>query len=109
LNTQLKKRKEHSLTGRINLLLMEDAFKAVKKNHGAAGIDKVSIELYALYKHINLEILMRDLKDRSYKPKPLKRVYIPKGKGKMRPLGIPAVSCRIAQEVIRRLISPIWL
>lgn len=108
MTTQPKKRKVHSLTGRINQNLMDDAFKAVKRNRGAAGIDKMSIDLYAKHAYTNLETLMRDLKNRSYQPKPLKRVYIPKGKGKMRPLGIPTVSCRIAQEVVRRLISPIF-
>lgn len=108
LNTQPKKRKVHSLTGRINTDLMEEAYKAVKRNRGAAGIDKVSIELYSKLACTNLEILMRKLKDGSYKPKPLKRVYIPKGNGKTRALGIPTVECRIAQEVLRRLISPIF-
>ncbi len=87
---------------------MEAAFKAVKRNRGAAGIDKVTIDLYAKNSCTNLTNLMRKLKDRNYFPKPLKRVYIPKGKRKMRPLGIPTVDCRIAQEVIRRLISPIF-
>src|ERR1700730_5384467 len=108
MNTQPKKRKVHSLTGRINRQLMEEAFKAVKRNRGAAGIDKVSIDLYSKNSYTNLEALMRDLKNRSYQPKPLKRVYIPKGKGKMRPLGIPTVTCRVAQEVVRRLINPIF-
>lgn len=87
---------------------MEEAFKSVKRNRGAAGIDKVSIELYSQHVGTNLESLMRQLKDRSYVPIPLKRVFIPKGKGKMRPLGIPTVQCRIAQEVVRRLINPIF-
>lgn len=87
---------------------MDDAFKAVKRNRGAAGIDKVSIDLYDKHACTNLELLMRDLKNRSYQPKPLKRVHIPKGKGKTRPLGIPTVQCRIAQEVVRRLINPIF-
>ena len=87
---------------------MEDAFKAVKRNRGAAGVDKVTIDLYAKHACTNLESLMRRLKTRSYIPKPLRREYIPKGKGKLRPLGIPAVECRTAQEVIRRLINPIF-
>lgn len=87
---------------------MEEAFKAVKRNRGAAGIDKISIDSYAMYKHRNLEMVMRNLKNRSYEPKPLKRVFIPKGKGKRRALGIPTVECRIAQEVVRRLINPIF-
>jgi group II intron reverse transcriptase/maturase len=87
---------------------MMDSWKAVKRNRGAAGIDKISIELYSQHVGTNLEKLMRELKTRSYQPKPLKRVYIPKGKNKLRPLGIPAVACRIAQEVLRRLISPIF-
>lgn len=103
---QPKKCKIHSLTGRITPTLMLESWKAVRRNRGAAGIDKISIELYSQHVGTNLEKLMRELKTRSYQPKPLKRVYIPKGKGKLRPLGIPAVACRIVQEVIRRLISP---
>lgn len=87
---------------------MKDAYKAVKRNRGAAGIDKVTIDLYDKDLYTNLENLMCKLKDRSYKPKPLRRVHIPKGKGKTRPLGIPTVPCRIAQEIVRRLINPIF-
>ena len=103
-----KKFKAHSLTGRINPQLMWLAFKAVKKNRGAAGLDKVSIKMFEKNLQQNLDALMRELKSRTYKPIPLKRVYIPKGGGKLRPLGIPAVRCRIAQEVVRRLIEPIF-
>jgi RNA-directed DNA polymerase len=106
VNTQPKKCKVHSLTGRINQKLMEDAYKSVKSNRGAAGIDRMSIDMFDRNSQTYLEALMRDLKNRSYQPKPLKRVYIPKGKGKLRPLGIPTVTCRVAQEVVRRLINP---
>jgi RNA-directed DNA polymerase len=99
------KLKVHSLTGRITDELMHKAFKAVKKNRGAAGIDKVSIEMYESNLSENLVSLMRDLKQRTYMPIPLRRVHIPKGKGKTRPLGIPGVRCRVAQEVIRQLIN----
>ena len=103
-----KKFKVHSLTGRINPELMGIAFKAVKKNRGAAGLDRVSIKMFEDNLEQNLDALMRQLKSRTYKPIALKRVYIPKGGGKLRPLGIPAVRCRIAQEVVRRLIEPIF-
>ncbi len=56
----------------------------------------------------NLTALMTELKSGEYVPFPLKRVFIPKGGGKLRPLGIPAVRCRIAQEVVRSLINPIF-
>lgn len=106
-----KKIKVHSLTGRITDELMFKAWKSVKKNRGAAGIDKVSIEMFEANLEQNLERLKRNLKDRSYHPKPLKRKWIPKGpekNAKLRPLGIPAVRCRVAQEIIRRLINPIY-
>lgn len=103
-----RKFKVHSLTGRITPVLMGKAFKAVKKNRGAAGLDKVSIKMFGENLEQNLECLMKDLKTRSYLPIPLRRVYIPKDKDNFRPLGIPAVRCRVAQEVVRQLISPVF-
>src|SRR5574342_5876 len=97
--------KAHSLTGRITFDLMCKAFKAVKKNRGAAGIDKVSIKMFERQRDQNLIKLMKDLKTGAYWPYPLRRHYIPKAPGKFRPLGIPAVRDRVAQEVIRRLIE----
>jgi group II intron reverse transcriptase/maturase len=104
----LAKIKAHSLTGRITLPLLATAFRNVKRNRGAAGIDKVSIRLYENNLLQNLLALMRRLKDRSYQPLPLRRVHIPKGDGKTRPLGIPAVRDRVAQEVLRLLLSPLF-
>jgi RNA-directed DNA polymerase len=100
--------KVHSLTGRITEELMLKAFKAVKKNRGAAGIDKMTIVMYESNLTKNLLSLMREIKQGKFLPKPLRRVHIPKGDGKTRPLGIPTVKCRIAQEVLRRLINPIF-
>jgi len=106
-----KKQKVHSLTGRIDDRLMRQAFKAVKRNRGAAGIDKVSIAMFEENLGANLAALQRDLKTRGkFVPKPNRRMWIPKdarGK-KLRPLGIPAVRDRIAQEVVRRLLEPIF-
>jgi RNA-directed DNA polymerase len=83
--------KAHSLTGRITETLMLTAFRNVKRNRGAAGIDKVSIRLFERNLLQNLLALMRQLKSRTYKPLPLRRVWIPKGDGKTRPLGIPMI------------------
>lgn len=105
-----KKRKVHSLTGRITYPLVYAAWRAVRRNRGAAGIDKVSVQMFEANLDDNLQALMRDLKKGSFEPKPLRRVYIPKdaGKKRFRPLGIPAVRDRVAQEVIRRLLEPIF-
>jgi RNA-directed DNA polymerase len=106
-----KKRKVHSLTGRIDDRLIMQSFKAVKRNRGAAGIDKVSIGMFEENLDANLASLKRDLKTKgSFVPNPLRRVWITKdAKGKkLRPLGIPAVRDRVAQEVIRRLLEPIF-
>lgn len=100
--------KVHSLTGRITLPLVQAAFKAVKRNRGAAGIDKVSITMYEANLAENLNALERDLKNGSFQPFPSRRQFISKGEGKFRPLGIPAVRDRVAQEVIRRLLQPIF-
>jgi group II intron reverse transcriptase/maturase len=100
--------KAHSLTGRITDGLMLESFKAVKRNRGAAGIDKVSIKMFEANLADNLRALMRDLKTGSFQPHPLRRHLIPKNETEFRPLGIPAVRDRVAQEVVRRLLSPIF-
>lgn len=84
------------------------AFKAVKRNRGAAGIDKVSINMFEANLAGNLLALERDLKDGSFVPFSLRRKFIPKEPGKFPPLGIPAVRDRVAQEVARRLLHPIF-
>jgi len=104
------KLKVHSLTGRITPQLMFEAWQAVRRNRGAAGVDKVSIQMFEQNLNANLDRLMRELKQRTYQPLPARRVYIPKdARGtKFRPLGIPAVRDRVAQEVLRRLLNPIF-
>lgn len=100
--------KHHSLTGRISYAVMVEAFLAVKKNRGAAGVDRVSIGMFENNLEQNLVSLMRDLKGRTFRPKPARRTYIDKGGGKKRPLGIPCVRDRVAQEVLRRLLTPLF-
>src|SRR6266404_926317 len=104
----IAKPKAHSLTGRITQPLLLAAFKAVKRNRGAAGIDKVSLKMFERNLADNLLALERDLKDGSFQPFPLRRKFIPKEPGKFRPLGIPAVRDRVAQEALRRRLHPIF-
>ena len=89
---------------------MMEAWRKVRRNRGAAGVDKVSIQMFETNLEANLARLMRELKDGSFQPLPARRVYIPKDikRTKFRPLGIPAVRDRIAQEVLRCLLSPIF-
>lgn len=101
-------RKEHSLTGRITPEVMRRAFRNVKRNRGAAGVDKVSIAMFEANLDANLDALMRALKSREFYPLPLRRAYIPKSPTQMRPLGIPAVRDRVAQDVCRQLLEPIF-
>lgn len=88
--------------------LMQAAFKAVKRNRGAAGIDRVSIQMFEGNLDENLQALMRDLKGGTFEPMPLRRKLIPKNESEFRPLGIPAVRDRIAQEVVRKILNPIF-
>jgi group II intron reverse transcriptase/maturase len=106
----MSRRKEHSLTGRITLSVMKSAFRAVKRNRGAAGVDKVSIKMFEANLDENLTALMRELKTGTFRARPLRRVHIPKAPGSKatRPLGIPVVRDRVGQEVLRQLLSPIF-
>lgn len=100
--------KAHSLTGQICPALMLKAFKAVRRNRGAAGVDKVSVLLFEKNLDENLLSLMRDLKAGSFQPLPLRRHHLPKGDGSFRPLGIPVVRDRVAQAVLRLLLQPVF-
>ncbi|MFH1906905.1 MAG: group II intron reverse transcriptase/maturase [Chloroflexota bacterium] len=104
-----QRRKVHSLTGRIDMARMRRAFQAVKRNRGAAGVDKVDIRSFEANLDDNLAALMFDLKHKGcYHAAPLRRAYIPKGEGKLRPLGIPTVRDRVAQEVVHSLLEPVF-
>ncbi len=110
LDIKQKKLKAFSLTGRITPEVMRKAWKAVKRNRGAAGVDKVTTDKYEEKVDNHLARLMKDLKTRNaYQTLPLRRLYIPKGgSNQLRPLGIPTVDARVAQEVIRQILNPIF-
>ena len=85
-----------------------EAYKQVKANRGAAGVDGQSIEDFERDLSNNLYRIWNRMCSGSYFPPPVRRVDIPKGdSGKTRPLGIPAVSDRIAQTVVKRHLEPI--
>lgn len=84
-----------------------EAFKSVKANQGAAGVDGQSIQKFETQLAGNLYKLWNRMSSGSYMPPPVRRVEIPKANGGTRPLGIPTVADRIAQEVVRRYLEPL--
>jgi RNA-directed DNA polymerase len=84
-----------------------EAFKRVKANQGAAGVDGQSIEEFEARLGDNLYKLWNRLSSGSYMPPPVRRVDIPKATSGTRPLGIPTVADRIGQEVVRRYLEPL--
>ena len=84
------------------------AYKKVIANKGASGIDKVTVEELGKYIRGNKEEIIKSLRNRTYFPKPVRRVYIPKSNGKKRPLGIPTVLDRTIQQAIAQPISDIY-
>ncbi|HEU0290982.1 MAG TPA: group II intron reverse transcriptase/maturase [Burkholderiales bacterium] len=84
-----------------------EAFKRVKASQGAAGVDGQSIAEFEANLSGNLYKLWNRMSSGSYLPPPVRRVDIPKADGGTRPLGIPTVADRIAQEVARRYLEPI--
>ena len=83
-----------------------DAYKRIKANRGAAGVDGQSITEFEENLSANLYKLWNRLASGSYFPPPVRRVEIPKGDGRTRPLGIPTVADRIAQMVVTRFLQP---
>ena len=84
-----------------------EAYQQVKANRGSAGIDEETIAMFEQNLPRNLYKLWNRMSSGSYFPPPVKQVEIPKAKGGTRRLGIPTVSDRIAQTVVKRAIEPI--
>ena len=84
------------------------AWQRVARNKGAAGVDGQSVERFAYQSERYLLELHTEVKDGTYRPSPVKRVEIPKGDGKTRPLGIPTVKDRIVQAALKMVIEPIF-
>ncbi len=84
------------------------AWTKVRANKGAAGVDGQSIARFAAKADVYLSELSAALREGTYQPQAVKRVDIPKGDGKTRPLGIPTVKDRIVQQAVRLVIEPIF-
>ena len=84
------------------------AYKQVKKNKGAHGVDGMEVEYLLQYLKDNGDELRKSILDGKYRPNPVRRVEIPKDNGKMRQLGIPTVVDRLVQQAVAQILSPIF-
>ena len=91
----------------LNEANLRECFDLLKEGK-AAGIDGVRIEKYGQTLDQNLKNLVARLKSQAYKPQPVRRTYIPKSNGKLRPLGIPATEDKLVQVGIARILEAIY-
>ena len=103
-------RRFHALYDRIHRSdVLWEAWERVRENRGAAGVDRVTladVENYGV--HRMLDELAVDLRAGKYHPSPVRRVEIPKPDGQMRPLGIPTVRDRVAQQATKIVLEPVF-
>ena len=90
----------------ITKMMVWEAYKKVKSNKGSAGVDRQSLEDFEANRSKELYKLWNRMASGSYFPPAVKRVSIPKTDGKKRPLGIPTVSDRVAQQVVKTYLEP---
>jgi RNA-directed DNA polymerase len=89
--------------------VLEWAYVRCRANGGAAGVDRQTFEDIEAYGRDRwLDELATELKERTYRPHPVRRVFIPKGDGGQRPLGIPTIRDRVAQMAVVLVSGPIF-
>lgn len=103
---QKPKEKWTNLLSHIRVPLLKEAFQRLRKD-AATGVDEVSWQDYGERLDDRLAELENRVHRGSYHPQPVKRVLIPKGDGKMRPLGIPSLEDKIVQQAVRMILEPI--
>lgn len=87
---------------------LKEAIRRVKRNRGAAGVDGMKTSELDEYFSKHKEIIKQQIRNMQYRPKPVRRVYIPKPNGKQRPLGIPSVADRVVQQAAAQVLSGIY-
>lgn len=87
---------------------MQRALRRVKRNKGAPGADGMRVEQLGDFLRAHWPRIRKRLCEGIYKPKPVRRVQIPKASGGMRPLGIPTVLDRLIQQALHQVISPLY-
>ena len=96
-----------NLYGMLNEELLRDSWREIKKS-AASGVDQISAQDYEQHLEENIRDLGERLKQKRYRATRVKRHYIPKGNGKRRPLGIPAVEDKLLQVAATRLLDAIY-
>ena len=105
----MSKRKWYSLYDKVYALPnLERAWEKVRSKRGAGGIDRQTIASFERKKEQELLELQRLLREKRYRPHPLRRVYIPKANGEQRPLGIPTIRDRVVQQALLNILEPIF-
>lgn len=84
------------------------AYQQVYRNKGASGVDGITVDELGYYMYQNKEEIKEQIRNRKYKPSPVRRVYIPKDNGDKRGLGIPTVVDRVIQQAIVQVLTPIY-
>ena len=102
-----KKCKINNVAYLLNVSNLKECYGMLKRGK-ATGIDGVSVEEYGKNLETNLENLVESMKRQAYKPQPVRRTYIPKTNGKLRPLGIPSVEDKVVQKGIARILNAIY-
>lgn len=87
---------------------LQKAIRKIKKNKGAPGVDKMTVQEVEEWFNQYKEVLISKILNKQYKPMPVKRVYIPKPNGKQRPLGIPTVVDRVIQQAMLQVLNEIY-
>jgi RNA-directed DNA polymerase len=102
-----KKHRFSDLYRMLNEELLRDCWRDLNKR-AATGVDRISAEEYGVNLEVNIKNLVTRLKEKRYRANLIRRHYIPKGEGKLRPLGIPVVEEKLLQMAVTRVLEAIY-